>query len=156
MSKSQTNQAAEALVNAVKNYQGRPPKASSKVWRKVITSELGITKLYTSRLDKILSAAEKLGLTINDEVFVLKAEEPPPVILETTTKIKPEKKIVRRKNTEVMGRLLEAQLRDMTQKLSKGQSATVTFCVCPKCGCELKILGVAEGVYDEEVGDVAE
>lgn len=154
MSQSQTAAAAQALVNAVKQYNGDAPRASSPVWRKVITEALGIKKLYTSRLNKILEVAKELGLEVDEDSFKLKSDEKPQ---ESEKEKAPEKPFTRRHGPQYMGRLLESELRGLTARLDDGKVASVTFCVCPHCGKNLKMIGVVEGELDDpETGDVAE
>ena len=141
MKKSQTVNAAEALIDKVRSYEGEIPKTTSPVWRKVITESLGIKKLYTTRLNRILAEAQGLGLSVEGQTFVL-AGDPP----EDT---KPEDDVIpkipeRPARREVLGRLLEGQLRDRSVKLRRGQAASITFCLCPNCGTELKMSGVLE------------
>jgi hypothetical protein len=144
MNKSQTSSAAKALVDAVTCYEGKRPSVSSPVWRKVITDSLGIKKLYTTRLNKILDAATALGLTVCDESFILEKDNKDSVEpLKNKADVIPieDEKLPRH---EVLGRLLEGQLRDRSVKLRRGQAASITFCLCPNCGTELKMSGVLE------------
>ena len=154
MSQSQTAAAAQALINAVKQYKGNPPRASSPVWRKVITESLGIKKLYTSRLNKILEVAKDLGLEVTDDGYSIKGTEK----VEDIKKPKPEKPFTRTKTSaQYMGRLLESEIRGLTARLDDGRVASVTFCECPHCGKQLKMIGVVIGELDDPVdGDVAE
>lgn len=160
MGQSQTIIAAEALLTAIKQCDGPPPKASSPVWRKVITESLGIKKLYTTRLNKILSEAEGLGVKIVDDKFIIKNDDDANLDdVEAIKKSNPEPaaNFTKSKSPQYMGRLLESEIRGLSARLDDGQATTVTFCICPHCGKNLKMLGVAEGVYDDPSdGDMAE
>ena len=160
MNQSQTAAAAQALVNAVKQYDGEVPRASSPVWRKVITETLGIKKLYTTRLNKILEVAKGLGLEVSDDSYSIKGKAKEDNVKKTDVKIsaKPEKPFTRNKiSTQYMGRLLESEIRGLTARLDDGRVASVTFCECPHCGKNLKMIGVVKGELDDpEDGDVAE
>jgi hypothetical protein len=160
MNQSQTTVAAEALVVAIKQYDGSAPSASSPVWRKVITESLGIKKLYSSRLNKILSEAETLGVKVIDDKFTIKNDDDTkPDDIEVVKKSNPEPaaNFTKSKSPQYMGRLLESEIRGLSARLDDGQATTVTFCICPHCGKNLKMLGVAEGAYDSPSdGDMAE
>ena len=157
MSQSQTNIAAEALVNAYKKYGTDAPRASSPVWRKVITESLGIKKLYTTRLNKILEAAKELGLEIDGDSFSMKSDNVEESHETTSPKEEKPKPFTRKHGPQYMGRLLESEIRGMTARLENGKVASVTFCVCPHCGKNLKMIGVVEGELDDpEEGVVAE
>ena len=163
MGQSQTIVAAEALLIAIREYDGSAPKASSPVWRKVITESLGIKKLYTTRLNKILSEAEGLGVKIVVDKFIVKNDDDANDTnlddVEAVKKSNPEPaaNFTKSKSPQYMGRLLESEIRGLSARLDDGQATTVTFCICPHCGKNLKMLGVAEGVYDDpSSGDMAE
>ncbi len=158
MSQSQTNIAAEALVAAYKKYGTEAPRASSPIWRKVITESLGIKKLYTTRLNKILEAAKDMGLEIDGDSFSMKSDDVKESHEDTKPQEEKPKPYTRTKTSaQYMGRLLESEIRGLTARLDDGRTASVTFCVCPHCGKNLKMIGVVEGELDDpEEGDVAE
>ena len=154
MSQSQTAAAAQALVNAVKQYNGDAPRASSPVWRKVITESLGIKKLYTTRLNKIIEVAKELGLEVSDDSYSIKSDKKEEKV---ASKPEAEKPFSRKNGPQYMGRLLESELRGLSARLDNGRVASVTFCECPHCGKYLKMIGVAKGELDDPgIGDVAE
>ena len=141
MKKSQTINAAEALITAVRSYEGEIPKTTSPVWRQVITETLGIKRLHTARLDRVLETAQGMGLLVEGQTFIMEEDTHRPADTETDLMPGILEKPVRK---EVLGRLLEGQLRDKSAKLKKGQAASITFCLCPNCGTELKMSGILE------------
>ncbi len=143
MKQSQLKEAAQALVNSYNEYaDSSRPAASSKVWRKVITDSLGVKKLYTTRLNQILEIAKTLGLEVNDAGdFVIQKKEEKEL---PKTKVQISAPPLSKPRDQYMGRLLEAELKDMTSKLDSNTSAATLFCICPNCGHGLKVVGAIE------------
>lgn len=152
MKQAQMSEAANALVSSFKAYDGDKltPAANSKVWKKVVTDSLGISKLYKKRMDQILEIAKTKGLLIDDSgYFYIQSKENE----STDDSKKPHIENKRTKETnhapkprgQYMGMLLEAELREMNKLLPEGTNSTTLFCYCPHCGKGLKMIGAVEG-----------